>query len=185
MSEDHHPRARRTAKHGQDSERMTKLPENPELLKLYRNGFSNKEIAEQFDVTVQAVDWRLSNLGIKRAPFRNSAKEILEAAWPSAETRRTEFIHLNRARDLYAFLRRQLGDTGLTKTQLGSAARFERMVRDGDAVLDLQPDSPEGPWVLVPRLPSDERMVLRWPEGRPVPNGKLREALDLPDEPEE
>ncbi|MFB7440621.1 hypothetical protein ACFC01_20050 [Streptomyces mirabilis] len=60
---------------------MTKLPDNPELLKLYRNGFSDKEIAVQFDVTVQAVNMRLQQMGIKRAPFRTMAKEILEAAW--------------------------------------------------------------------------------------------------------
>ncbi|MEV0470731.1 hypothetical protein [Streptomyces prunicolor] len=163
---------------------MTKLPENPELMKLYRNGLSDKEIAERFDVTVQAVNLRFSALGIKRAPFRTSAKEILEAAWPSTETRRTEFVHLNRARDLYAYLRRQLGDKTLTPNQLNAAARFERMIREGEVVLDLQPDSDEGPWALVPRLPSDGRMVIRWPEGRELPTGKLREALNLPNDPE-
>ncbi|GAA3079594.1 hypothetical protein GCM10010448_71120 [Streptomyces glomeratus] len=133
-----------------------------------------------FDVTVQAVNLRLQALGIKRAPFRTQAKEILEAAWPANETRRPEFIHLNRARDLYAFLRRQLGDTGLTRTQLVAAARFERLIRAHNAVLDLQPGTPGGPWVLLPREPSDERMVIRWPEDRDLPTGKLREALDLP-----
>ncbi|WP_326827417.1 hypothetical protein [Streptomyces sp. NBC_01751] len=163
---------------------MTKLPDNPELLKLYRNGFSDKEIAEMFGATVQAVNLRLSALGIKRAPYRTAAKEILEAAWPSSETRRTEFVHLNRARDLYVFLRRQLGDRALTKMQLTAAARFERLIRDNEAVLDLQPDAPDGPWVLVPRKPSDGAMVIRWPEGRELPDGKLREALDLPAAPE-
>ncbi|MGW5773096.1 hypothetical protein ACWEVY_28585 [Streptomyces longwoodensis] len=159
---------------------MTKLPENPELLKLYRNGASDKEIAEQFGATVQAVNLRLAALGIRRAPFRTQAKEILEAAWPSAETRRTEFVHLNRARDLYAFLRRQLGDSGLSATQLKAAERFERMIRENDSVLDLQPDNPEGPWVLVPRRPSDGRLVIRWPEGRQLPTGDQLKALSLP-----
>jgi len=53
---------------------MTKLPDNPELLKLYRNGFSDKEISEEFGVTVQAVNLRLQAMGIKRAPFRTVAK---------------------------------------------------------------------------------------------------------------
>lgn len=161
---------------------MTKLPENPELLKLYRNGWSDKEIAEEFDATVQAVNLRLQALGIKRAPFRSMATQILEAAWPAEETRRSEFHHLNRAKDLYTFLRRQLGDKGLTANQLRGAARFERMIRTGDVVLDLQPDAPDGPWVLVPRVPSDGHMVIRWPEGRELPTGELREALDLPAE---
>jgi hypothetical protein len=161
---------------------MTKLPDNPELLKLYRNGFSDKEIAAQFDVTVQAVNMRLQALGIQRAPFRTQATEILEGAWPVAETRRGEFIHLNRARDLYAFLRRQLGDTALTKSQLVAAARFERLIRSHNAVLDLQPGMPGGPWVLMPREPSDGRMVIRWPEDRELPPEELRAALDLPGE---
>jgi hypothetical protein len=164
---------------------MTKLPDNPELLKLYRNGFSDKEISEMFGVTVQAVNLRLQAMGITRAPFRTVAKEILEAAWPSAETRRGEFIHLNRARDLYAFLRRQLGDPALTRNQRTAAERFDRLIRSQDAVMDLQPDAPGGPWVLLPRKPSDGRMVIRWPEGRELPTGKLRESLDLPDEPED
>ncbi|MFE1988847.1 hypothetical protein [Streptomyces mirabilis] len=126
---------------------MTKLPDNPELLKLYRNGFSDKEISVQFDVTVQAVNMRLQQMGIKRAPFRTMTKEILEAAWPSIETRRGEFIHLNRARDLYAFLRRQLRDPALTKNQRTAAERFERLIKEHNAVLDLQPGMPGGPWV--------------------------------------
>ncbi|MFB8131557.1 hypothetical protein [Streptomyces mirabilis] len=161
---------------------MTKLPDNPELLKLYRNGFSDKEIAVQFDVTVQAVNMRLQQMGIKRAPFRTTAKEILEAAWPSIETRRGEFIHLNRARDLYAFLRRQLRDPALTKNQRTAGERFERLIKEHNAVLDLQPGMPGGPWVLLPREPSDGRMVIRWPEGRELPAEELRAALDLPDE---
>lgn len=159
---------------------MTKLPSNPELQKLYRNGFSDEEIAEMFDVSRQAVTLRLNNMGIFRAPFRARMTAILEAAWPVAETRRAEFIHLNRARDLCAFLRRQLGDTGLSKTQLGAAARFERLIRESDAVLDLQPEAEDGPWVLVPRLPSDGNMVIRWPDGRDLPEGKERKALNLP-----
>lgn len=162
---------------------MAKLPKNPELLKLYRNGFSDKEIADMFDVTVQAVNLRLSALGVQRAPFRNSAIKILETAWPSEETRRTEFTHLNRARDLFSFLRWRLGDAGLTKRQLADAARFERIIRNGNVVMDLQPDAKGGPWVLLPREPSDGRMVIRWPEGRELPTGELRKALDLPEEP--
>ncbi|MFF2426140.1 hypothetical protein [Streptomyces mirabilis] len=161
---------------------MTKLPENPELLKLHRNGFSDKEIAVQFDVTVQAVNMRLQQMGIKRAPFRTMAKKILEAAWPSIETRRGEFIHLNRARDLYAFLRRQLRDPALTKNQRTAAERFERLIKEHNAVLDLQPGMPGGPHVLLPREPSDGRMVIRWPEGRELPAEEFRAALDLPDE---
>jgi hypothetical protein len=159
---------------------MTKLPENPELLKLYRNGLSDKEIAERFDVTVQAVNKRLDAMGIKRQPFSTQVRIILEAAWPAKETQRSKFIGRNRARDLYAFLRRQLGDKGLTPNQLAQAERFERVLREENAVLDFQPDQPEEPWVFVPRTPQDGSRVIRWPEGRELPTGKALKALELP-----
>ncbi|WP_055523430.1 hypothetical protein [Streptomyces graminilatus] len=160
---------------------MTKLPDNPALLKLYRNGKSDKEIAAMFDVSFQAVNKRLREMGIWRAPFKAQAQDILEHVWPKAETQRTKFMRLNRARDLFYFLRRRLGDKALTELEMRGSERFEALIREGDVVLALMPNAPEGPWVLEPRLDSDGRMVIRWPEGRPpLADEKHRAALDLP-----
>ncbi|MFF1450155.1 hypothetical protein ACFVYF_18750 [Streptomyces sp. NPDC058274] len=160
---------------------MTKLPENPELLKLYRNGMSDKEIAEQFGCTVQAVNLRFVAMGLRQ--YRQKVTAILESAWPTSETRRGEFVRFNRYRDLTCFLRWRLGDNELTANQIRGAKRFDRAIREGNCVLDFRPDSDE-PWTFEPRHESDGRMVIRWPEGRPLPEGALRVALDLPRVPE-
>jgi hypothetical protein len=157
---------------------MRKLPSNPELLKLYRNGMTDKEIAIQYGASPQAVNARFVAMGLRR--YRQKVTAILESAWPTEETRRGDFVHLNRYRDLCAFLRRRLGDSEMTPNQLRSAERFERAIRDGNCVLDFRPDSDE-PWAFVPREESDGHMVIRWPAGRELPEGDLREALDLPE----
>ncbi|WP_340376589.1 hypothetical protein U5640_16725 [Streptomyces sp. SS7] len=163
---------------------MTKLPANPELLKLYRNGKSDKEIAAMFDVSFQAVNKRLKLMGIRRAPFKSQAQEILEHVWPNDETRRIDFMRLNRARDLFYFLRSRLGDKTLSDAEAKGAERFEALIREGNVVLNLRPDVPGEPWVLEPRLESDGRMVIRWPEGRDLlEDERHRAALELPAEP--
>src|SRR5690349_8690797 len=97
---------------------MTKLPENSVILDLYKAGRTDVEIAALYDVTVQAVNYRLNALGIARKPESNTATAILEAAWPSAETGRTKFTSRARARRLWAFMRWRLGDKTLTVQQL-------------------------------------------------------------------
>ncbi|WP_435270916.1 hypothetical protein [Streptomyces sp. 1222.5] len=159
---------------------MTKLPENPELLKLYRNGYSDAEIAERFNCTPQAVNARLVAMGLRR--YRQKVTSLLESAWPTAETRRGDFVRLNRYRDLCSFLRWRLDDPDLTENQIRGAKRFERAIRDGHCVLDFQPDSDE-PWAFVPREESDGHMVIRWPQNRELPEGALRVALNLPSVP--
>jgi hypothetical protein len=160
---------------------MTKLPDNPELLKLYRDGKSDVEIAEMFGVTYQAVNLRLVAMGIRRAPFRAKVAGILESAWPIEETGRGKFVEKSRHRDLCSFLRVRLGDT-VTSRQRWAAERFERALRQGDCVMDFQPDASE-PFPYVPREASDGRLVIRWPEGRELPEGELLEALRLPEGP--
>jgi hypothetical protein len=161
---------------------MTKLPDNPELLKLYRDGLSDVEIAEMYDVTYQAVNLRLNAMGIRRAPFRAKVAEILESAWPIEEAGRGEYVEKGRHRDLCSFLRLRLGDSGITVRQREGAERFERALKQGAYVMDFRPGLAE-PFPYVPREASDGRLVIRWPEGRELPEGELLEALYLPEEP--
>ncbi|MFJ9900265.1 ImmA/IrrE family metallo-endopeptidase [Streptomyces sp. NPDC091280] len=163
---------------------MTKLPDNPVLLKHYRDGMSDKEIAEVYGVSFQAVNKRLKELGIWRAPFKVQAQEILEHVWPASETNRTEYMAINRARDFFYFLRRGLGEKTTTRTLVRGSERFDRLIRESGCVLDLRPGEAEGPWVLIPRLESDGNCVIRWPEGRaPFEDEKYRAALELPETP--
>nr|WTB30305.1 hypothetical protein OG781_13150 [Streptomyces sp. NBC_00830] len=160
---------------------MTKLPDNETLLRFYREGLSDKEIATAYDVTVSAVNLRFTKLGIERKPWSNTATAIMEAAWPSAEFRRSRFTNYNRARDLYSFMRWQLGDPTLSERQLHNAKLFAKYVRDHDVVLTLDLDlEQQSPWVWVPREGQDGRLVLRWPEGREMPRGPHMAALTLP-----
>lgn len=161
---------------------MTKLPGSTEFIKLYRSGLSDKEIAEAFDVTVQAVNKKLVNLGIQRHPAKHAATAIINAAWPSEEYGRNKYTSLSRAQRLFAFLRKRLGDEVLGPRQDRMAVLFEREVRTRGVVLHLDPSSAQ-PWVWLPREASDGRMVIRWPEGREKPTGELLEALDLPPQP--
>lgn len=158
-----------------------KLPENSSLLKLYRDGLSDKEIAVAFDVRPQAVNKRLGLIDIHRKPYSTQARDILETVWPAKETQRNRFVGLYAGRSLYCWLRLRLGDTSLTQAQLRYARNFES--RSRDAVLDLRPEADESPWVWVPRLPSDDRRVVRWPAGRDLPDDGSHPMLDRPDDP--
>ncbi|GHE92907.1 hypothetical protein GCM10017776_06710 [Streptomyces griseoluteus] len=135
-----------------------------------------------YGATPQAVNARLVAMGLRR--YRQKVTGILERAWPTSETGRGDFVNLNRYRDLCCFLRWRLGDPDMTANQVRGAKRFERTVRERNSVLDFQPEADE-PWLFVPRIESDGRMVIRWPQGRELPEGELRAALDLPEEPQE
>ncbi|TKA11792.1 hypothetical protein [Actinacidiphila oryziradicis] len=161
---------------------MTSLPGNIELLRLYRSGRSDKEIAAEFGVTVQAVNWRLGQLGIQRHPHKQAATAIIEAVWPADKYRRNLYTSLSRGQRLFTFLRRRLDDPMLGPRQFRMAFGFEREVRERGVVLHLEPGAAE-PWIWLPRDSGDDQMVIRWPEGRVKPTGKLLEPLDLPPEP--
>ncbi|MEV3860724.1 hypothetical protein AB0J38_41250 [Streptomyces sp. NPDC050095] len=157
---------------------MTKLPDNQALLELFRDGYSDREIGEMYDVTPAAVNKRLGLMGIQRAPYRATATAIVDMAWPKGE-RPEEYTFLNRARELYAFVRWRLGDPKLTPKQIKAAERFASYSREQDVVLTLDLTQ-SNPWVWVPRLPEDGQLVLRWPGGRELPKGPHLEAITLP-----
>lgn len=64
---------------------MSKLPDNDTLRRFYREGLSDKEIAQAYGCSVQAVNARYTAIGIERKPYSNIAAAILEAAWPREE----------------------------------------------------------------------------------------------------
>jgi hypothetical protein len=161
---------------------MTKLPDNATLLRFYREGLADAEIAKAYGCTVQAVNLRWAKLGIERRPWSNAATAIIEAAWPTAEYRRARFTQLNRARDLWAFMRWRLGDPTLSARQLHDAQRFITYVREHDVVLGLDVEL-SSPWVWLPRQEEDGRLILRWPKDRELPKSSHLEAITLPDEP--
>ncbi|MFG3176598.1 hypothetical protein ACGFZC_16255 [[Kitasatospora] papulosa] len=158
---------------------MTKLPDNEALRRYFRQGLSDKEIAEAFGCTVQAVNARYAEMNMQRMPYSNTATAILEAAWPRTEFDRSKFSRFNRAKDLATFIRWRLGDPALTPRQLERAERFTAHLERHGFVLALD-WARDNPWVYVPREPTDGRLVIRWPEGRELPRGPHLEAISLP-----
>ncbi|MFE5009755.1 hypothetical protein ACFRJ3_34805 [Streptomyces sp. NPDC056696] len=158
---------------------MTKLPDNENLRRLFREGRTDKEIAKAFGCSPQAVNLRFTQMGIERKPFANTAAAILEAAWPRDEFERSKFSRFNRVRDLSSFMRSRLGDPTLTAKQIQRAERFAAHLELNDLILTLDWDQ-ENPWVYMPRESSDGRLVIRWPEGRERPKGPHLEAISLP-----
>ncbi|GAA3621352.1 hypothetical protein ACG5V6_05600 [Streptomyces chitinivorans] len=158
---------------------MTKLPNDDQLLAHYRRNLTDKQIAAMYGCTVQAVNLRLNRLGIERKPHSNTATALLEQAWPTAVYRRSRFTHFSRARRLWVFIRRNLGDPALSARQLHESLAFEHHIREHYVVLDLDLTQ-SNPWVFRPRLHLDEDLVIRWPEDRPKPSLRELEALRLP-----
>jgi hypothetical protein len=163
---------------------VTKLPDNETLRRYFREGLTDKEIAQAFGCSVQAVNMRFTQIGLERKPFANVAAAILEAAWPRDEFDRSKFSRFNRVRDLSSFIRSRLGDPTLTEKQLHRAERFAANLELNGLILTLD-WSKENPWVFAPREPSDGRLVIRWPEGRELPKGPHLEAISLPPAPAE
>lgn len=158
---------------------MAKLPDDDVLRKFYRDGLSDKQIAQAYGVTVQAVNLRFANMGIQRKPEMNTATAILNAAYPSSEVKRSNYTQLNRARELFAFMRWRLGDKTLTDRQLRMAKGFAAYSEEHDVVLSLDIEK-KSPWVWLPREATDGRLVLRWPDGREMPKAPHLKAITLP-----
>ncbi|MGW7284783.1 ImmA/IrrE family metallo-endopeptidase [Streptomyces sp. NPDC054847] len=160
---------------------MTKLPDNDTLRELYQKGLSDKSIAQRYGVTVQAVNWRLARMGIRRMPYSFMATEILQAAYPtSVGFRRSHYTQLNRGRELFSFIRWRLGDPTLSERQLHMAKRFAEYSHERNVVVSLDV-SAEVPWVWLPRVSSDGRLVIRWPAGQERPGAAHLQAITLPE----
>lgn len=151
-------------------------------MQLYRGGMTDKEIAALFDVTPQAVNKRFKLIGVRRAPYKVIVTEILESIWPADDYNRPAFSHLSRAKSLYVYLRKRLGDDSLSPRQVKEAILFERGIRERNVVLHLDPLWDQ-PWQYVAREECDGLLVVRWPPDSERLTGPYLEALCLPDEP--
>ncbi|MER6912250.1 hypothetical protein ABT354_11300 [Streptomyces sp. NPDC000594] len=161
---------------------MAKLPSDAELVKLFHLGADDKALAEEYGVTVQAVNKRFVNLGLRKKPAALRANELVRSIW-DVKTSREGPSHHNAytVKALKVYLRSRLGDTGLSQTQQREAEwLIGRLVRDNTVVTY----DPENGWQYAPREPADGRMIVRWPAGKELPKEDLRQALTLPEPPE-
>lgn len=163
---------------------MAGLPEDSELLRLYALGLKNPEIAAQYGVTPQAVNYRFDKLKIKRRPITTQANALIGQVWTIGAEPGTEYHqNLSAISYLRVWVRQRLGDDSLSAAQRKKASNFIKRVVDEDVVLKYEPWA-ENPFTYVPRQPSDGRLVVRWPSDQPRPEGGALRALELPREEE-
>ncbi|MFE4692917.1 hypothetical protein ACFRH6_23055 [Streptomyces sp. NPDC056749] len=158
---------------------MAKLPTAAELKKLFDQGWTDRQLAEAYGVTVQAVNKRRQRITGGVLPVAQRVNAGLALRWKIYTTRGNDSHHVQHAsKSLRAFLRRQLGDAELSSQQLALAARFEHRLRSAQTVLCYGPDG----WAYRPRTTADGRRVIDWPDSVPYPDDPgFVAALDLAD----
>ncbi|MFF8367863.1 hypothetical protein ACF05W_03410 [Streptomyces lydicus] len=136
------------------------LPDNVGLLKLEEAGLTHAEIAEQYNVTRQAVTWRFNNMGeYKRGPLGDvTAKLPWDLAnHPAKAKLRNQQPFLG----LRAFLRERLGVEVSARSQLALRAFLNR-VEKGEV---LAVDDVLGAHYVKRDPVRDGSLVIRWPAG--------------------
>jgi hypothetical protein len=150
------------------------------LVKLFHLGKTDREIADQYGVTVQAVSKRRVKLDLIRKPVSRQVNEWLATRWQVFSPQEGTGHH-NRysAKALRVWLRRRLGDDTLSAKQIDMADRWERRLRREGTVLCYDPTTEEG-WYYRFRTKADNRLVIDWPRDLPFPDERFRRALELP-----
>jgi hypothetical protein len=160
------------------------LPDDPVLVRLFHKGVSDKQIADEYHVSVQAVNKRLTRLGLRRKPVSRQVSEYLSVRWKVHTVPRggTSHHNLYSARRLREWLRLRLGDDQLSDEQKHRAQVWEERLRREGLVLCYDPEREDG-WYYRPRTPADGRLAIDWPEDLPFPDERFRKALEIPPEP--
>ncbi|MEU1176544.1 hypothetical protein ABZ464_02650 [Streptomyces sp. NPDC005820] len=164
---------------------MTKLPSDAEMTKLFVLGqLNNREIAELYGVTPQAVNKRFQKLGLERRPFANDANAEIAKVWKVEATQEAGSHHaMFSIQSLRLWLRLRLGDRELSERQRRDAMNFEKRVRDKGVVLAYDPEKREKPFSWEPREPRDDRLVVRYPKEKGTPPLAELTRFVLPDVP--
>ncbi|MCC3775182.1 hypothetical protein [Streptomyces sp. UNOB3_S3] len=163
---------------------MAKLPSDAVLAKLYHLGLSDAEIAQQYGARPGSVNSRLVLLNLRRRPVHARVNALLATIWDVKVDRDGGETHHNAypIRYLKVYLRLRLGDETISATERMKAGRLIRRLVRENKVIHYNTEK-EGGWEYVPRLPSDGRRVLRWPENQALPDQvDLQRAMELPEE---
>ncbi|UFQ16398.1 MULTISPECIES: hypothetical protein [Streptomyces] len=157
---------------------MAKLPTDGVLRKLFQLGQSDQEIADQYDVTPQAVNKRLVNMGLRKKPVATRVMEQVKATWGMAPQKENRVPYDNRNfQALKYLLRKNLGDT-LSEHQERVIKRLvERMERE-HVVLVYDREQRDG-WIFRPRQSADGDIVARYPKGVELPPADFQRANTL------
>ncbi|MFJ2187816.1 hypothetical protein ACIOJE_07575 [Kitasatospora sp. NPDC087861] len=161
---------------------MAKLPSDADLSKLFILGATDLELAKKYGVSVQAVNLRRGNLKMgvwSRGSAVSRVNNMVSEIWDVQSHSGAGSHHVtSKNQSLRLYLRMKLKDS-LSERQLRTAQLFEARLRREQAVLDYSPD--DG-FMYVPRVPADERLIVRWPEAMSRPEGEQLELWSLPEE---
>lgn len=152
------------------------------LIQLAEQEWSDQRIADQYGVTRQAVQRRRVKLLGKKQTIAAQVNELLRVVWPAHNP--TDERGHNRyypIRMLRVWLRLQYGDKVPKKEERDAKAWVAKMSMQ-DTVLRYDP-SKEQVWYVRDRRPSDGRLLIDWPEGKPFPTRKFKKALEIPEGP--
>lgn len=151
------------------------------LVKLFHTGWSDRQIAEEYGISVQAVSKRRVKMGLVRKRIARQVSDSLAERWDILTPARGKAHYSEHsARMLKIYLRLRMGDTALSEQQKTMAKAWVQELIDRDQVLCYDPDLEEG-WYYRPRTPQDERRVIDWPADLPYPSEGFKRALDLPE----
>lgn len=156
-----------------------RLPSDRELLELVEEGLTDRDIAEMYGVTVQAVNKRLRKLGVNRRSqgmLRTNA--LINHRWTVyVSTDADSHHHAYPSKMLRLWLRLQLGDKTVKPEDARMAAAWARELRDRGEVLCY--DRVKG-WFYRPRRLTDGKRAIDWPAGLKYHDQGALDALDLP-----
>jgi len=153
------------------------------LEKYFHLGWSNRRIAEEYGISVQAVSKRLTGMGLYRKPISRQVNEWLAIRWDIRAPKEGYGHHNSHAaQSLRYWLCMRLGDNDLSERQKRKAHKWVLGLQERNEVLCYDPDTPKG-WYYRPRTAQDGQRVIDWPPGMPYPSEKFKRALDLPAQP--
>lgn len=153
---------------------------DPILVKLFHMGQTDKQIAETYGISVQAVSARRTRLGLVRKRFSRQVNEGLATRWTIHTTQGRGSHHNHHAiKCLRVWLRFRLGDQDLSEVQIQQAEGWVAELWQQNKVLCYDP---EQGWYYRPRKPRDGRLLVDWPKSIPFPDERFKRALELPSE---
>lgn len=133
------------------------LPEeNSELERLLRR-HTMQDIADMYDVTVQAVSKAVKD---RKIPYESRISYKQYIPW-RIKTEHSGTHYLHRMLQLYA---RDSSGKPLTVKHQQMLRRFKDRCEELDAVVQYDPDHEKGPWLLVPRREGIDTGYVRNPE---------------------
>jgi transcriptional regulator with XRE-family HTH domain len=161
----------------------TKHLSDAALIELFHEGVSDKDIAAEFGITVQAVSKRRLQLHLPRKSTAQKVAASLRVRWKLRNTQDADSHSRKYANmRLREWLRYRYGDKDLSEDQIRLAKGWVRERMEQQDVLCYNPDLEE-PFYYRARRPEDGRLLIDWPADLPFPSTRFKQALQIPLEP--